>query len=310
MELKAKKMKLYGVKVNLDPLEQIHSDLHNLIFQHFKGKDVMKLSKVATNWYLILGKSQIAMSKIQLSFVVRPKTRQVGDALLTSQRRYSNIVFLCHLKSNAMQRFNNLKAFADSIEHLEIGKILNDLLEMLEETIPDSNSIRFPKLKSLNLIGYTKSSMSFAQWILDRSNKEEFRKIHLPQYFSEMIKMALQMPKLKFFGISYSPNNPIYLELPVNESVTAAAFEKCDQGIKIMMNCLPNLEELEIRYISSSALKAVAENSPKLKKLFYAHAFIWDIYETYEELKLENPLINQNIELIQKPPTFHLMNQN
>jgi hypothetical protein len=311
MEPKAKKMKLNEDKVNLDPLERIHSDLHNLIFQHFKGKEVLKLSKVATDWHLILGKSRVAMSKIQLSLTAPSKKSDIGEALLTSERRYSRCVFLCYHKTTAIQSFNILKAIADSLEHLEVRQVTNDLLEMLDETVPDSKSIKFPKFKSLNLIGYTTAPMRFAQWILDRSNKEEFRKIHLPQYFPEMIKMALKMPKLKYFGISYSPKNPINLEHPVNESVTFAVINHSNPNLeKSLIGCLPNLEELEIEYIKSDNLKVVAENLPKLKKLHFKLAFMSsNILKTYEQLKLTNPLINQNIELIKKPQGFNLMHQ-
>jgi hypothetical protein len=302
---KAKKMKLNENKVNLDPLERIHSDLHNLIFQHLKGKEVKKLSEVVTDWYLKLGSSKVAMSKIQLSLAVLSK--KSDEALFTSQRRYSNFDFLCH--NNAVQRFNILKAFAESLEHLEVKQVVKNFHEL----VPDANSIEFPKLKSLMVAANrrTKGQLKFAQMILDKSNKEEFRTIHIANYTPNILKMVFEMPKLKYLGIDFLYKSPINNQkLPVNESVTAAAINSFDPNLKGMIDLLPNIEEIEIGYISKDQLKIVAENSPKLKRCFYKVDFNKNILETYEELKLANPLINQNIELVQKPKGFHLLYQN
>jgi hypothetical protein len=308
MKPKAKKLKLSEEKVSLDPLERIHLDLHDFIFQHFKGKEVKKVSEVATNWYLNLGSSQVAMSKIQLSLA--SITKKSDEALFTSQRRYSNFVFVCAQKATAVRRFNILKAFADSLEHLEIKQVTNDF----HKTVSDFNSVEFPKLKSLKLAkndGYTRSQLKLFQMLLDKRNKEEFRKIHLTHYTPELLKMVLKMPKLKYLAVAHSWKCSIEnLELPVNESVTAAVFDGFNQNMKRLINCLPNLEEVEIGYISEDKLKIFGENSPKLKKLFYANSFITNIKKTSNELKLANPLINENIELIQKPQGFNLMHQN
>jgi hypothetical protein len=72
--------------------------------------------------------------------------------------------------------------------------------------------------------------------ILDKCNKEEFRKIYLTNYTPELLKMALEMPKLNFLGIRFSWKCPIEnLELPVNESVTAAAFEGFDPNLRSLI---------------------------------------------------------------------------
>jgi hypothetical protein len=308
MEPKAKKLKLSEENVSLDPLERIHSDLHNLVFQHFKGKEVKKFSKLATNWYLNLGSSKVAMNKIQMRFT----SKQNHETLLTSQRRYSNFMFSFPYKATAVQRFNTLKAFADSIEHLELKKVVKNF----QESVPDVNSVDFPKLKSLKLAycDNAKSQLKFAQLVIDKSNKEELKKIHLAHYTPNMLKIALEMPKLKYFGIDFLCDNPIKnAELPVNKSVTAAAFDGSFPNMKSLINSLPNLEEMEIRYISSETLMFVAENSPKLQKLyfsFHSYLLLENVNEMYERLKLANPFINQNIELIQKPKGFKLMHQN
>jgi hypothetical protein len=307
MEPKTKKVKLSEENVSLDPLERIHSDLHNLVFQHFKGTDVMELSKVATSWYLNLGSSQVAMSKVQLSLVVQPKKYE--DALLTSQRRYSSFALLCDNRPTAMLHFNILKTFADSLEHLEVKQIVQNFHKMGS----DINSFQFPKLKSLKMTknsGPRSSQLKFAQWILNKTNKRAFRKIHLAQYSSELLKMALEMPNLKFFGVSYVSKCPVKnLELPVNASVAAAAVDGFNRNLKSFSDLLPNLEEIEIGYINSDRLKIIAENATKLKRIYFEES--WDhTKKRYEKMKLANPLINQNIELIRKPKGFNLMEQN
>jgi hypothetical protein len=60
---------------------------------------------------------------------------------------------------------------------LEVKQVVKNF----HEVIPDANSVVFPKLKSLMVAANrrTKGQLKFAQMILDKSNKEEFRTVHI-----------------------------------------------------------------------------------------------------------------------------------
>lgn len=68
------------IKFSQNPFDILHSDVHELIFQHFKFNDVIKFSLVSQSFYNISAGSDVQMSKVNV----------LGEFLITLDQQNTN----------------------------------------------------------------------------------------------------------------------------------------------------------------------------------------------------------------------------
>jgi hypothetical protein len=110
MKLQMEEEEKYHESTN-DPLIRICSDVHELILQHFSGRDVKELSLVSKNWNETIGSSSKCMSKIQLK--IKGNVSEVKSTLLKSQRKYSNILIKDINESKVLDVYKLLEKLKD-----------------------------------------------------------------------------------------------------------------------------------------------------------------------------------------------------
>lgn len=169
----AKRQKL---QESLDPMQFIHSDVLDLIFQHFKNDDVLACSLVSPLWFETTEKSVKCMEKLHLKLVVpydkeeALKCNTVSSDLI-SKRNYQNVylhnfqnilpevvkivsggnfkkVFISTRKFESRKDFQNIMQLIEAtVENLSIS--LTSLMDLTDEG--EAVNFSFPRLKNLDL---------------------------------------------------------------------------------------------------------------------------------------------------------------
>ena len=139
-----------------DPFIILHNDLHGLIYQHFRCKDVCKLFKVSKQWNSRISESAKAMQNILLNFhdySMVPSPKSV-TALLQSERMYQNIKFSLRTVSNSYQKHLILERFSQSVSFLDISVVTRADSKRFFPT-----NLSFPMLKELRFRGEIPTSL-------------------------------------------------------------------------------------------------------------------------------------------------------
>jgi hypothetical protein len=315
MENPAKKIKLSDeYSSTLDPFKIIHENLHELIYQHFRGKEVSNLFTVSQIWNQRTGDSPAAMRKIQLKFretSSRNPSPQEVTALLNSGRKYQNVEASFRFMTNAVRKLLLLQRFSPSIVNLKIEINLTLFLP---------TQLSFPKLKSLNADGY----IAQQQYLIMIQNANGLEKLEISVKNAElfnciMTKKNLKELKLKgniksFFGIQstavpqfkltslsveetrYNINaNPLAQSnfnkfvLHMAESLTTLSFEHCSSDdLDLVLNKLPALTSVKIhnirREINENRLKP--NNKIKAFKCNVVNNFPRDVLACFTGLEV------------------------
>lgn len=146
----------------MDPFSLVFHDVHKLILQHFKAKDVLIASTVSKSWYEIIGASSHCMQKIWVT-INQPWSQ--ADLLTKSSRRYENFkINVGNLKklTKAMQNFRPRIAVIhenDYEDYEDYANFLSSMASTIEVLHPSGDarlknadkirSIDFPKLREL-----------------------------------------------------------------------------------------------------------------------------------------------------------------
>lgn len=173
LETPAKRVKLSD---SLDPLEILHFDVHELLFQHLGADDVVSASSVSSLWFEETETSAKCMEKLHLRIVV-PYSEERSEKFLSiskdliSRRKYQNIYL--HNFHNIIPEIlkilegRNWKKVYISVRNLHAKKDFLDVMKLIEPSVENLSisltSIRnveeiapkinfiFPKLKNLDL---------------------------------------------------------------------------------------------------------------------------------------------------------------
>lgn len=154
-------MKLESVD---DPLKILHSDVFDLIFQHFSHCDLLLSSEVSWLWYKSIGESPKSMKNLNINFTHRNASCDLG---LGTERQYRNICAdLSHYSKEdvlnvlsqsqhnwrQIKLFNGyfetevfLETFSETIQTLSLNRI-----EMKTKVTEENNS-KFPRLEQLEI---------------------------------------------------------------------------------------------------------------------------------------------------------------
>jgi len=180
----------------VDPFLIVNEELHDLICQHFTGKEAMELSTVSKQWNFNIGVSPAAMKKIMLVYDLRPWKSSSRDVtpILTSQRRYYNV----KLKGLSIPR--RTPSCSDQLQVVEkISGSVKDL-EVVASTIGDIG-LKFPKLQVLKFC--YEMSWSSIRSILNGITASKLKvlemgKIEDMQYFKDFL---MKCNKMENFGL-------------------------------------------------------------------------------------------------------------
>jgi len=129
----------------VDPFLIVNEELHDLICQHFTGKEVKDLSTVSKQWKYSIGVSPAAMKKV--TFVYRdltPRSKENVTTILASERRYSNVKLdnLHFLRTTRIQQlqYDVLEKIASWVKNLEaVDSKIGDI------------GLKFPRVEKLKL---------------------------------------------------------------------------------------------------------------------------------------------------------------
>jgi len=271
----------------VDPFIALSVYVHDLIWQHFTGKEAMDLSTVSKQWNYNIGVSSAAMIKIMLVYDAASKD---VTPILTSQRRYYDV----KLKGLSIPR--KTRSCSGQLQVVEkISGSVKDL-EVVESTIGDFD-LAFPKLEVLKycdnmlcgssirsiLNGVTASKLKvlemrnvydiqYLKKILMKCNKlEEFKLGGLSTALWFFASEAATFPfKLKKFTISFyfpewTPNMLTYFEkfLQTQSSLLQCLrLLSCNTNLlAASLKLLTSLKELEIYYPIASDFRFPVNSS-------------------------------------------------
>jgi hypothetical protein len=180
-----------------DPFSAVHSDIHDLIIQHFKVEDIKQLTTVSKGWNQIIGGSSAAMRRILLivSDSSERQPRSEVTPLLLSDRKYQNMSIFLNYAKNKKRKVMLSKASSLLVElHLHKEK---DLL----------SDLSFPKLKAIRAISI---SVGVAMKFIKGASKLERLVIRFctPWEFNkEFVEILLEKKTLKELALSNVPEN-------------------------------------------------------------------------------------------------------
>lgn len=151
----------------MDPFEEVFVDIHKLILQHFKAKDVLITSAVSQTWYEIIGASSHCMQQIWVTInrVNQNQPWVQSYDLAKSRRKYENFkIYPGHHKklTEVMKNFRPKIAVIhenqneDYEEYCDFLRSLAPTIEVLHpsgdarmKNANKMNCIDFPKLREL-----------------------------------------------------------------------------------------------------------------------------------------------------------------
>lgn len=157
----------------MDPFDLVFADVHKLVLQHFKARDVLITSVVSKSWYEIIGASSHCMRQIWVK-INQPCLET--DDLARSRRKYENFkIYPCDLKKLAelMKSFRPRTVVINENEiedYKEYCGLLRSLAPTVEVLYPSGDArmknvdnitfINFPKLRELQCSVYDAYSFS------------------------------------------------------------------------------------------------------------------------------------------------------
>jgi ABC-type antimicrobial peptide transport system permease subunit len=171
MESQPKRIKLVAAS-QPDPFSAVHSDIHDLVIQHFKGNEIKRLAKVSKGWNRIIGGSSAAMKRLVLKVhdvIVFQVSRREVTAMLNSNRNYQHMDLCLNYATNIKRKLMLLSKFSSSLVNLKLGLIVR-----MEMTFPATLSL--PKLESLCAAPIT---CSVAMKILKDADRLQELSMHL-----------------------------------------------------------------------------------------------------------------------------------
>jgi len=304
----------------VDPILIVNEELHDLIYQHFTGKEVMGLTVLKT-WRKSIGVSPAAMKKIALVYDAdTPRSKKDVTAILNSERHYSNVM-LQNLKiprrttRNQQLQCNVVEKIAPWVKDLcvhnsRIGDIrlqfpnVERLILIGSNIKPILDGVTPNKLKTLWIDLHYKEAQPFKDFLMKCSKLKELRMVgfDLAHVFENE---AAYLFKLKTFELSPNyesisiPNFGKFL-LAQSSSLQRLILRYNNmEFVESALKLLPLLKELELHYLNASeALQLTVNPSVEILSLFYHNDSVQDLLTAIPNLKtLKLSNINSNTEI-------------
>jgi len=275
----------------VDPFLIINEELHDLICQHFTGKEVITLSTVSKQWKYNIGVSPAAMKKIKLVYDTQSSGFSSKDvtAVLTSERCYYNVklywLSIPKRTRSCYEQFQVVEKIAPWVKNLEVyNSTIGDIglkfpkiekFELIRSSInPISNGITPNKLKALVILLTAEEMQSYNEFLTKCSKLQELC-IYNSSSVSFFETEAAFPFKLKTFKFC-SNNYPMKPSVIVN-------FEK------FLLSQSSSLQCLKLIYCNIEYMVAALKTLSLLKEL--------DLFNlpALEELRLT---VNHSVEIL------------
>lgn len=159
-----------------DPLENLPSDLYDLVFQHIPPLHLLSLSSVSTLWYSIIGESPSAMKKLKITLThlnsLGMKAPEKNLSSLFTSRQYRNIYAdfsehkhqdilkvlepekrrwrNVHLLNASLESGKFFDFFQETVENLTLARINCDILEEERKEAKSFINLKCLKIFSCN----------------------------------------------------------------------------------------------------------------------------------------------------------------
>lgn len=261
----------------IDPLACLISEVHNLLFQHFKGKEILLLFEVSKEWFNYITASPKAMRKITLVYheknIEDPDANEI-DKFLQSRRPYFNFKTIFNYSTTAVQKRTLIDFFSNSLEDLEVTLSL----KRFERLLPPKS--RFLKLKSLSMSG--SESVEFTKKMLRYSENLEKLAFNENNAVTELVNLVLAKSTLKelelhgrrkdFFLNFTWPNPKFDLTCFVMMNVVDESDPLAKENFyNFLLSMASTLSSLTIKSCNPKDLKVVLSQLPLLKNFRLEH---------------------------------------
>ena len=282
-------------QVSQNPLKLIHSDVFELIFQHFHFDDVVKFSEVSPEFFNISAGSSKCMSKINIPSELLVSIKQQN---MNSKRFYQSISLTDHCQTPAKKLIEVVKSVSNNWKCVKIlekkfeGSEFQELMLFIEPTVEElkisdceinqisNENFRFPKLKKLTI----RNCESPALFIFSNSklnvnclNLKVSNKLQVPKKIAvhDLVKKTiLNCDKLEILTLSSWKLSMIFtenilklmecrlkcLEVSVNDRISDS------EALNKLLTC-PKISDLTSLTVKGKTRNLLLENIFKLPKL-------------------------------------------
>lgn len=130
-----------------DPFELLPEHVHESIYQHLSGEDILHASEVSPAWYQLMGTSRLCIQKIILRIVPiynENRTKEMPE-ILKSQRHYANIYFVSYYETKDKQYYLIVPKYAASLVQLTVNDVY------LCDAFSTSALLNLPQLRLLSI---------------------------------------------------------------------------------------------------------------------------------------------------------------
>lgn len=262
--------------VNLNPLTRISEDLHELIFQHLTGKDVLRLSLVSPQWHDFTSNSKNCMKLIKLKVVwlhnisTHSKTERF-ELIQKSLRKYQYFYFYCNSNAIVIEEcMNILKAHAKSVVSIVSIDMISDVKVM--------NNIILPNLQSLSVREIIHKRYNAPNIVLLQASKQ-LTSIKLDISANEHVIECLKNKNLTEIDISYHMIENIFkndvsgifnFKLKTFCANTGIMNRRTEENfIKFLISQANNLKSLQLFRVNCNVMNTIISSMKALIHLQY-----------------------------------------
>jgi len=259
----------------VDPFLIVNEELHDLICQHFTGKEVKDLSTVSKQWKHSIGVSPAAMKKITFVYdSKKSRSKEEVTAILTSERRYSNVNLenlriprktrSCHEQCVVVEKIapwvKNLDVWLSKIGDLDLKFPKVEELTLIDSTNkPILDGVTPNKLKMLMISMNDDEVQPFKDFLTKCRKLEELHmydcsSVHV---FDSEVKNHFKLKTFHFINLAPMTPNVIHnfekFLLAQSSSLQYLVLWRCGMDlVEVSFKSLPLLKELKLFEFSAS----------------------------------------------------------
>ncbi|KAL7014718.1 hypothetical protein ACKWTF_016086 [Chironomus riparius] len=296
---------------SIDPLLQISSDLHDLIFQHFSYNEALNSLEVSRSWNVLCKVSRIVMDKFKLKLPVADNYIN-RDIINTFSRNHQNVFLHTHSFSFITRFSQNLRSLTIICNGNEVQPEKNQGFGSKPEK--KEKSWNFPNLEHLtirkynmrsgqidnvkNLLSYFKRCTRLKSMViyesLDSSTANDFFTILRNNKDLKELRIVMIKAIVKYFEFDWADGIECQLQkltLGFHETELHKG-NNVDQKLLSFLKLHRNTcEELVLSYCSTPMFNEVFANFPKIHTFYATNGFNMDGANLSVNITIENCIL-------------------
>lgn len=333
-------------KISCDPLEGLHCDIFDLIFQHLSWRDVLTASTVNSFWYGTIAVSPKCMDKLKLNIpmIECGDLQQMYANVMSSERQYRNIYadFLrlaennlqvlsapqlfrsyqnwrnVHILNGTFEDESFLGIFHASVENLSLQRVT---CGSMKNIIKKGGSMTFPKLKKLKLFSCNRfvaehfasctklEQLQFSETVDDFNlAKESFASILINNKGLEQLTIYAKSchSLLSQQVITQFKFHLKHLVIETFDEHSTADFRRCLR--EFLASQASSLEVVDINGWNGAEVLETCLKMPRLKNLSYNVKHSEYVDWTRVKLPINNSITRFNLRDILPHESFDFLN--